>query len=244
MPYRTDIAYLYDGTFHGLLCCVHESYYKKELPFAIYSLEVEQETIFISREIFTDPDKAYKVEASIISKISKHALQLVYLCHLSSMEGREIAILHFLRLGYKFGGPVTDMLTLEVVSKVIQAAQNVKGEAHLYKGFLRFSEFNGALAAVFQPKNFVLPLIALHFCDRMPDEHFLIYDKTNKHAFVQQNGEKSLFPVDSFDFPKVGTQEKMYQALWKRFYETIAIEGRTTSKSRTNKLSKYLTDLP
>ncbi|MCL2619786.1 MAG: TIGR03915 family putative DNA repair protein [Defluviitaleaceae bacterium] len=238
MSYRTDIAYLYDGTFHGLLCCVHESYYKKELPFAIYNYEEEQETLFTPKEILTDPDVAGRVETSIVNKISKDALQLVYLCFLSSMKGRELAILHFLRLGYKVGSPVIDMLTHDAVAKVTNAVRNVQGEAHVYKGFLRFSEFDGALAAVFEPKNFILPIVAPHFCDRMPDEHFLIYDKTHKHAFIQQNGEKSLIPIDNLELPEACTEEKMYRELWKRFYDTIAIEGRKNPKLRMGNLPK------
>ena len=55
MPYRTDIAYLYDGSFEGLLCCVHESYYQKELPSVIFGYDEAQETLFPIKEIATDP---------------------------------------------------------------------------------------------------------------------------------------------------------------------------------------------
>ena len=32
MPKRTDIAYLYDGSYEGFLCCVFESFEKQEIP--------------------------------------------------------------------------------------------------------------------------------------------------------------------------------------------------------------------
>ena len=32
MPKRTDIAYLYDGSYEGFLCCVFESFEKREIP--------------------------------------------------------------------------------------------------------------------------------------------------------------------------------------------------------------------
>jgi len=238
MPYRTDIAYLYDGTFDGLLCCVHESYYKRELPFAIYDYETEQETLFAPREIPTNLDMACKVQASIVNKISRDALQSAWLCYLSSTQDRELAVLHFLRLGFKVGKKVTDMLAHDVVHKVTKAAQNVLGEAHVYKGFVRFSEYNGALASIIEPKNFILPVIAPHFCDRFSGEHFMIYDKTHKHAFIHQNGEKSLIPVDNLELPEASEDELMFRALWKRFYDTIAIEGRVNPKLRINNLSK------
>ena len=238
MPYRTDIAYLYDGSFAGLLCCVHESYYQKELPFAIFDYDEEQETLFPVKEIATDDDAAKRVEISISRKISAEALKLVRLCYLSHMKNREIAILNFLRLGYKIGPAVTNMLAHDTVRTITKCAQNVQSESHFYREFLRFSEYNGALVAIIEPKNFVLPVIAAHYCDRFPSEQLLIYDKTNKHAFMYQNGETSLIPLESLELPEAEEEEKKYRALWKRFYDTIAIEGRINPKLRMNNMPK------
>ena len=238
MPYRTDIAYLYDGSYPGLLCCIYESYYQKELPFTIFHYEQEQETLFPVREIVTDDAAAKKVEDSIGRKISQEALKLVRLCYLSKMENREITILQFLRLGYKVGPSITDMLTHGTVYAITKAAQNVQGESHFYREFLRFSEYNGALVAIIEPKNFVLPLTSPHFCDRFPSEQFIIYDKSHKCAFIYQNGESSLIPLEHLELPEPGAKEEEYRALWKRFYDTIAIEGRINPKLRMNNMPK------
>ena len=82
MPYRSDIAYVYDGSFEGLLNCVYESYYNKELPFAIFDYENEQGAIFAVKEILTDSERARRVGDSIVEKISKEAMELVQLCYL------------------------------------------------------------------------------------------------------------------------------------------------------------------
>ena len=238
MPYRTDIAYLYDGSFAGLLCCVHESYYQKELPFAIYNYAEEQETLFPVREILTDEDAAHKVEESIFIRISKEALRLVQLCYLSQMKGREIAILNFLRLGYKVGRSVTNMLAHDTVGVITKTAQSVSREGHFHKEFLRFSEYDGVLVAIIEPKNFVLPITAPHFCDRFPSEQFMIYDKTHKHAFVYQNGEGRLLHLEGFVLPEADVKEAEYRALWKQFYNTIAIEGRINHKLRMGNMPK------
>ncbi|MCL2575975.1 MAG: TIGR03915 family putative DNA repair protein [Defluviitaleaceae bacterium] len=238
MPYRTDIAYLYDGSFYGLLCCVYESYYAREMPFAIFNYDEEQETLFVVKEIFTDEVKAEKVEKSIAEKISSDALKLVHMCYLSRIDERELAILRFLRMGYKIGADVMDMLANDVVRVVVNAAKNVAGESHLFTGFLRFGEYNGALAAVIEPKNFILPVIAPHFCDRLPSEQFLIYDKTHKYVFVYEKGEHNLMPLDNFELPEAGEDEEMYRRLWKRFYTTIAIKGRINPKLQRGNLPK------
>ncbi|MCL2828071.1 MAG: TIGR03915 family putative DNA repair protein [Oscillospiraceae bacterium] len=238
MPYRTDIAYLYDGSFEGLLCCVYESYYQKELPSMIFNYEEAQETLFPVKEIVTDRTAAKKVEYSIGQSISKGALRLVRLCYFSHMAEREVTILNFLRMGYKIGPRVTNMLAHDTVRAITKTAQNVASESHFYKEFLRFSEYNGVLVAIIEPKNFVLPMTSPHFCDRFPSEQFLIYDKTHKVAFVYQNGEKRLIPLEGFELPEADAEEKQYRALWKRFYNTIAIEGRSNPKLRMGNMPK------
>jgi len=238
MPYRTNIAYTYDGSFSGLLCCIHESYYAKELPAAIFSYENEITTIFPVKEITTNEDFAQKVENSIISKISHEALHHVRYCYLSCAPERELIILNFLRLSYKTGRPTMNMLANDAVRKICDIARNVSGEAHKYKGFLRFSEHNGALAAIIEPKNFILPLLAPHFCDRFPAEQLLIYDKTHKHAFIYEKGQHHLLPLENFDPPPASESESTYRALWQQFYNTIAIPARLNPNLRQNHMPK------
>jgi len=207
IPYVTEVTYLYDGSFDGLLCCIYESYYKREMPFAIYDFSQEQATLFPIKKIDTVLEISTRVEKSIVEKISKDALEMVRLCYLSHFSNRELSILHFLRLGYKVGRQVVDMLNNDAVDAVASAVKHIQCEAHLFKGFIRFSDFNGALVATFEPKNFVLPLIAPHFCDRFPSEQFMIYDKTHKHAFVQDKEKRSLIPLEDLELPKVSDEE-------------------------------------
>lgn len=238
MSYRTDIVYVYDGSFEGFLSCVHESYYQRELPSMIFSFDKVQETLYQRKEIETDTQKAQKVEYSIRARISSGALHLLRCTYLSHIDERELAMLQFLRMGYQLGPKVVDMLSHDVVRKVTKAAQNMQSEAHFYREFLRFSEYNGALVAIIEPKNFVLPITAPHFCDRFPSEQFLIYDKTHKCAFVYEKGVRSLIPLETLDLPEADAEEKMYRQLWKTFYNTIAIEGRINPKLRMNNMPK------
>jgi len=238
MSYRTDIAYIYDGSFEGLLCCVYESYYQKELPSLIFSFSEEQSTLFPIKEIETDVFNAQKVEDSIKNKISGEAFRLVRLCYYSHMENREVNILNFLRLGYKIGPPVVNMLADDTVGRVTKTALSVQRESHFYKEFLRFSDYNGALVAIIEPKNFVLPMIVHHYCDRFPSEQFLIYDESHKYALVYQNGKSAICPLDNLELPKACEKEEKYRALWKQFYNTIAIEGRINPKRQMGNMPK------
>ena len=238
MHYRTDLAYLYDGSFEGVLCCFFESYVQKELPSIIFDYGQAQETLFPVKEIVTDPACAKKVELSITRRISQEAMELVRMCYYSNMEGREVAILNFLRLGYKAGRSITNMLSNDVVRTVTNSARFVSRESAYFMEFLRFSEYNDVLVAIIEPKNFVLPMIFEHFCDRFPDEQFMIFDKSNKYAFVYRNGAKNLFPLEQLELPEAGSGEEEIRALWKQFYNTISIEGRYNPKLRMNNMPK------
>jgi len=238
MSYRSDLVYQYDGSFDGLLCCIHESYYQKELPLLIFTHDKTQETLFPVKEIITDHFNAERVEDSISSKISKEALRLVRLCYFSNEENKEIIILNFLRLGYKLGAKVTNMLSNDTVNALIKCSRLVSREGMYFKEFIRFSDYNGALVAIIEPKNFVLPLIVNHFCDRYPSEQFLIYDETNKHTIIYQNFEADIVPLELLELPKACEKEKKYRELWKQFYNTIAIESRINLKLRMGNMPK------
>ena len=54
MPKRTDIAYLYDGSYEGFLCCVFESFEKQEIPSDILAEDGAQLSLFPARAIPTD----------------------------------------------------------------------------------------------------------------------------------------------------------------------------------------------
>jgi len=217
---------------------VYESYYEKELPSMIFSHSVMQETLFPVKEIVTDHTYAQKVEHSISHSISNEALSLVRLCYFSKLESREITILNFLRMGYRIGASVVDMLSNDIVRIITRTAQNVQRESNYYREFLRFSDYNGALVSIIEPKNFVLPMIADHYCDRFPGEQFLIYDENHKYALVYQNGKCVLVRLEHLELPEVCAKEEKYRALWKRFYETIAIESRINPKLRMNNMPK------
>jgi len=107
-----------------------------------------------------------------------------------------------------------------------------------YREFLRFSDYNGALVAIIEPKNFVLPMIVDHYCDRFPSEQFLIYDESHKYALVYQNFEARIFPLEHLEVPEACEREEKYRVLWKQFYNTIAIESRINPKLRMGNMPK------
>jgi probable DNA metabolism protein len=243
----TDLVYVYDGSFEGLMCCVFESYEQKEIPSIIQPIDAQQLLFYSVKWIQTDGHKSDRVFNSIPLKISPQAQELVKLGFLTCNLHKEMLIFNFLRLGYSNGSKVMSMLTDDTVCSLRKAVRGLMSESHMFKGFVRFSVFDKALVAVIEPKNFVLPLISKHFCDRFRNESFMIYDKTHGMALIYQSRKVEFMFVNELILPEVDQTEAEYRRLWKQFYKTIAIKDRKNLKCRMTLMPKrywgHLTEL-
>jgi probable DNA metabolism protein len=243
---QSNLIYRYDGSFDGLLCCVFESYDKKEIPMDILLSGVPETMLFDEKEIITDSQKSNRVLISIPKKIGALALDFVRHAFLTCFTQKDLYILLFLRLGYSHGPSVMNMLTDDVVNTLVKAVKHLDNESHLLKGFVRFSLFNDVLVAEIGPKNFVLPLMAQHFCERYPEERFLIYDKTHGMALLYQPYQSTIIPIENLELPEPDETEQAFRKLWQLFYNTIKIEDRHNLKCRMSLMPKrywkYMTE--
>ncbi len=239
------LAYTYDGSFEGLLCCVFESYTWKEVPLAIHSEEDGQGLLLESKWIDTDYAKADRVLKAIPLRICSEALELTRLGFWTCTPDKELLLLNFLQLGFTHGVKVMDMLANDTVDALLKAVQQLKREGHHYMGFVRFSIYGPVMAAVIEPRSFVLPVIQDHFCDRFRGESFLIYDKTHGMALIHQPGRQAIIPLDDWTLPEPDLVEDKYRRLWEGFYDAIAIQERRNEGLRSSLMPKrYWKHLP
>lgn len=238
MYHGTTLIYYYDGSFEGFLCCVFRAIYQREEPLSILPEQEAQPTLLETVWVDTDPEKAQRVLDSIPAKLGRDALRIIKLCFLSALSDREIALLSFLRLGYQVGPQILQMLTDERVYDVVIAARAVSGEAHLLKGFTRFSQYGGMLVAEIEPRHQVLPILGKHFQARMPGESFLILDRTHRLALACSGGQISTVPITEARLPPADRREQFYRQLWTRFYDTVAIEARYNPQCRMTHMPK------
>ena len=168
-----EMIYLYDGSFEGLLCCIFDSYANKEILTAIFSDEDFAPTLFPTRTVSTDAGHAGRVLRKI-HKLSPYAEELLRRGYLTCMDEKEIRlyrlVVKLLREGAGFLRDFSD----ETLHPVAAAVRHLNGEAHLLKGFIRFSELGGVLGSEIEPKNRVLPVLRSHFCSRYQNEKFFI----------------------------------------------------------------------
>ena len=237
-PAAADVVYHYDGSLDGFFCCVYECVYLREQPVAIVPAQEAQPALLRVKDIALDHDKARRVRDSIPAKISGDALDLVETVFLSCLKQKELRILRFLLLGYREGAKTMHMLGHPDVAPLLDAEKHLLKEAHLLKGFVRFSDYDGVLAANITPKNFILPFLANHFCARYAEEEFVIYDKTHRAALLYQNRRRSIVRLEEMPFPEADAAEERYRALWKAFYHTIGIEARTNPRCRMTHMPK------
>lgn len=235
---NSDIIYSYDGSFEGLLCCVFESYDKKEVPADIILTSSTPLTLFPSKEIITDSKKADRVLKSIPKKIGLSSLEFVQYSFLTCFAKKELYILLFMRMGYSIGPSVMNMLDNKIVNALFKAVKNLNNESHLLKGFIRFSIINDGLIAEIEPKNFVLPLLVAHFCQRFPEENFLIYDKTHSMVLIYKPYQPSIISAENLELPKADDAQRKFEDLWKLYYKTVEIEGRHNPKCRMGHMPK------
>lgn len=65
MSARSDVTYVYDGSFEGLLTAVFESFESRELPCSIVAEDEFVPTLFACKTVDTDPQKADRVRRGL-----------------------------------------------------------------------------------------------------------------------------------------------------------------------------------
>ncbi|MBW4838471.1 MAG: TIGR03915 family putative DNA repair protein [Paenibacillaceae bacterium] len=236
-------AYAYDGSFDGLLSCVFESYERKEELVDLRADDDPQVKLFESRWVETSPEKASRVYSAIRRSISQDAQELVRRGFLTCEPQKDLLIYRFLRLGFRHGRAVMDMLTETTVHRLRKAVRHLNTESHALMGFVRFSVYGDVLVSVIEPKNRVLPILAPHFSNRYRQEAFLIYDQTHRQALIHRPKEATpdrtgIVDLDELVLPEVGEQERVYRRLWKQFYDTVAIRERLNPRAQMSHMPK------
>ena len=232
-----EIIYQYDGSFDGLLCCIYESYTQRERPTAIFCAEDAECCLFEVRTVVTDPTHAERVAASL-RRLSAEVMPLLRRVFLTCLPEKEMAVYRFVSKLYREGKPYLTRLSDDAYQPLLRAVRNLATEVEHLRGFLRFSVYGETLGAVIEPKNRVLPLLRSHFCERCHEESFFIYDRTHREALLYARGRSRIVPLDGFEPAPPDAEEAAYRALWRRFYDTIAIRERTNPKLRMTHMPK------
>ena len=232
MSHRSDVIFCYDGSFAGLLCCVFRCYEIKVSPAGIITSDTEQLMLGEYEYINTDDTKAQRVQTGIENKLGRRALDRIRRVFLSCDEQKDLIAARYIILGFRYGKAISGMLADDTVNAFFSLERAVGNEAHLYLGFVRFSEQNGIMTSVIEPKNSVVPIIAGHFIRRFGGMPFIIFDKTHKTAVISSGKEAEIIFIDDLHTDPPDSNELRYRSLWRTFYDTIGIKERYNPRCR------------
>lgn len=247
--------YLCSDTITGIFSAVYDAWKEKKSEencgIAVGGL-LEQELFCEYSEVRETQEKAQAVEALIKKHLGRKAYWDIYHAALSEAPEKGTAILGTMLAAQKLpdSTKIMEHLSHPKVERVFELSRNVGGEAHSYKGFLRFRELvNGVLYSEIAPRNQVLTCLAPHFADRLPLENWMIYDRTHKMFAVHEAKKKWVLVLDEgFDRTlsrNVSRKEAEYARLWKSFCKTIAIESRKNPACQLQHLPlRYREDMP
>lgn len=233
-------------TIDGMLTGIYEAgisryghdYIKLEVtePNAPTSMSLFSEYI----EISEDPIKAGKVAESIQKNISAAAYNYTISALLSDDADKANIAYHFLVYGFHVGPHIISALQVSWVRQIFELKRSVMNEARFFKEFLRFSQSGKLYVSVIEPKSRVASLIMPHFSDRLNCESFIIYDKTHNEAGIHPaSGEwfiKNILPKEGQILENMYNNKDELMALWKTFFDSIAIKERINPELQRNML--------
>ena len=238
-------CYRYDGTFAGFLCCVRDIYQYNEPANIFLTHDDLRPSLYDERYVETDENLAARVYRRLTKRLGKGGMDFITQGFLTCMDHKERRLCEVIDLGLNTGAGVERRIAHQQVLQVAKAVRNLQREVDHFMGFVRFADCGGVLAGAITPKNQVLPMLRLHFCDRLAGERFLLFDKTHSQLLIHQPGPENagrgrwaIIEARDFVIPPPGEEERQYQDLWRKFYDTLAIQGRYNPKCRQSHMPK------
>lgn len=235
--------------FEAMLTCIYDAWewaIKNGHDNVQLKLEpVLQNSLFETyQHVDRDSEKAEKVARSIRRKVSVQAYHSVYYACLYFDDVLDV-IYRYLRIGFKVGKRVDQMLTEPSVMRIMEVRRKVGNEIHYFREFLRFHSLSDKIyVSHFEPKCNVAYQVAVHFADRMPSEHFMIIDDNRRFAVVHpKDGEMYIQTLTKEQLGKLMKSEEYqdeFTELWKLFFHTISIKERENYQCQRNMMPLWM----
>lgn len=237
-------TFLYDGGFEGFLTALSLALDSGEA--CSISKEGAEEAGLFSEYMNagTDPERAGTARGLIERRGSGESWQHVRFAFLSEAPGAETAIFDYVKLLAEKGPAADNMLADDRVKKVHGLSAKVGGEAHRFKGFVRFKELaDKTLYSKIEPDHNILPLLAPHFRARLSTFNWVIHDARRNSAALYFKGRLLYAPLTAARLLEDGKEAEVRE-LWRHFFKTAAIKERINPKlQRQNVPLKYRRNL-
>ncbi len=238
----SEIFYIYDGSFDGLLTVIHTAVYSRIVPSGIgteRNLQLAFNTRY--RDVKTNPSLAKKVYDAAYKKIGAFGMRRLYYVFLSFFPDKDMIIYKYLMLGFKNGEIVNSSLSDDTVAAAFQIAGNVSRETEKFREFTRFSVMSwGVQYAKIVPNNNILPILMPFFIKRLKVIPFVLHDFSHNLCGVYDTKEWYISSSDGLRPPEKSDREGEVEKLWKVFFHSVSIKERENTKlQKQNMPSRY-----
>lgn len=224
------LCYKFDGTPNGMLCCLFESFTRKEMPYIVTSGEIQLTFDSEIRVIETNAKNAERVGAGIKKCGSITLLNRLFYLFRSADASRETVIFTVAHKCLEARRDVTNNYADPAVVVFSDLTHKISQEIHRMKGFIRFEESaDGVWYAHFEPDNDVIDLVAPHFAARL-GTRFILHDVKRNRVAASDGKQIVTFypsaPLTVYLSPK----EVEMKELWRTYYDSVNVPERKNLK--------------
>ncbi len=241
--------FIYDHTFEGLLTAISDAFTMALVPDKIVSIKSFQDDLFATKyEIETDFEKFEILWEQILSKTNEQNCQRIFKAYLSEVQDIELIIYNYIKLIIETPHNVELDFSNDSVVKINNLQKKVGREAHRVMMFVRFQKtVDDIFYASFEPKYNVIPLTISHFKNRFADQRWVLFDTRRKYGYYYdlENVTEVTIGKQKIDYNSgkvnddvLHVSEKLFQKLWKVYYESINIKERKNTKVHMQFLPK------
>ena len=241
-------VYVCSDSVLGIFSAIYDAWLEGDEDAEIAFVGTMEQRLFCKYvEVEETQKKAIAVEKMIQKNLGNLSYQEIYQALLAKDANKGSAVLQTIWAARQIQNShkIMEHLSNPYVEKVFKLSRRVGGEAHQYKGFVRFRELkNGILFSEIEPKSQILTCIAGHFSDRLPLENFMIYDRTH-NMFVVHQAQCKWVLVSGMELAKdifedISENQEKFATLWKGFCKSISIaERENLSLQRQNLPLRY-----
>jgi probable DNA metabolism protein len=243
------LIWAYDKTFEGFLSLVFECFERKTFPEKIMGQEEPSSLLFNPELIITTNEaKAQRVWSGLHKRISEESCQMLYYAFLSELPDMEMCLLLYARKVFTTAYNIEANFGDDSVLTLLKIRKKVLREAERIRMFVRFQRTADDLYyASFDPKYNVLPLSIGHFEKRFADQRWIIYDTHRNYGFYYDLHKTSeirfteslIDPLNgNIDQSALAEDEKIFQQLWKNYFNVICIKERINPRLHVQLLPK------
>ncbi|KMO86960.1 hypothetical protein AB840_05430 [Megasphaera cerevisiae DSM 20462] len=234
------MIYTYDGTFFGFLSAVFDAWHIGLDH--VEDIKIMGSTFLFGEErnVYTDEKKAQRILTALQTKCGGKTCHVLYYAFLAEQPDRGMKLLRYIRQAFHLKDEFLSHLSDEEIWEVRKWAQKTGNERHKLLGLIRFQELSGGmLYSRINPTCCVVPVMAPHFVRRLPGEEWVIHDIRRHMGIWYEGGVLSIIeiprPLQQID---VSDEEAAFTALWKKYYQTIAIGERSNEGLRRRFMPK------